>query len=230
MGVLQLSSPLEGCSTLTPPFNPNTTTIALIKRSGPNATQCTFVEKVQNAQLAGYAAVIVFDYEDEGLVIMGGSSNGVGIPSVFVTQASGQLLMSAQGNALVAITSSGFPGFYFGASYFFTAACFIAAGIMIVLFYACCRRRTFNRGEVVVYPPTQAAPMDVSALPSRVWTASKFNQVDRLSAFSSQTADDAETCCVCLSEYTVKDTVTTLPCNHIFHKECIEPWLTQRSR
>ena len=178
VGVLQLANPLEGCTILAPPFNPNTTTIALIKRSGPNATQCTFVEKVQNAQMAGYAAVIVFDYEAEDLIIMGGSSNGVGIPSVFVTQASGQLLMTAQGNTLVAVTSSGFPGFYFGATYFFTAACFIAAGIMVVLFYACCRRRSmyYNRGEVVVYPPTQAAPMDVSVLPTRVWTASKWSQ------------------------------------------------------
>ncbi|KAK2838860.1 hypothetical protein Q7C36_013674 [Tachysurus vachellii] len=35
------------------------------------------------------------------------------------------------------------------------------------------------------------------------------------------------TCVVCLDSFMRCDVVTTLPCSHIFHKTCIEPWLLE---
>jgi hypothetical protein len=32
-------------------------------------------------------------------------------------------------------------------------------------------------------------------------------------------------CCVCLTDFTVSDTITKLQCNHCFHNNCAEPWL-----
>ena len=37
-------------------------------------------------------------------------------------------------------------------------------------------------------------------------------------------------CAVCQSELERTDSVRMLPCRHCYHRECIDPWLTQRSR
>ncbi|EMP27155.1 hypothetical protein UY3_15754, partial [Chelonia mydas] len=36
---------------------------------------------------------------------------------------------------------------------------------------------------------------------------------------------DAENCAVCIENYKPKDIVRILPCKHIFHRTCIDPWL-----
>lgn len=35
-------------------------------------------------------------------------------------------------------------------------------------------------------------------------------------------------CAVCIEEYNVGDKLRQLPCQHVFHTECIVPWLTER--
>uniref|UniRef100_A0A8C3KPM6 Ring finger protein 149 n=2 Tax=Scolopacidae TaxID=8917 RepID=A0A8C3KPM6_9CHAR len=36
---------------------------------------------------------------------------------------------------------------------------------------------------------------------------------------------EVENCAVCIENYKLKDTVRILPCKHIFHRTCIDPWL-----
>ncbi|KAM9585238.1 E3 ubiquitin-protein ligase RNF149 isoform 4-T4 [Trichechus inunguis] len=36
---------------------------------------------------------------------------------------------------------------------------------------------------------------------------------------------DAENCAVCIENFKAKDIVRILPCKHIFHRTCIDPWL-----
>ena len=38
-----------------------------------------------------------------------------------------------------------------------------------------------------------------------------------------------DTCSICIENYQCKERVRALPCGHIFHTDCIVPWLTQRS-
>uniref|UniRef100_A0A8D1FQY7 RING-type domain-containing protein n=1 Tax=Sus scrofa TaxID=9823 RepID=A0A8D1FQY7_PIG len=46
------------------------------------------------------------------------------------------------------------------------------------------------------------------------------------SQFGSQGIDvDAENCAVCIENFKVKDVIRILPCKHIFHRICIDPWL-----
>jgi hypothetical protein len=35
---------------------------------------------------------------------------------------------------------------------------------------------------------------------------------------------------VCLEEYEVGEVLTTLPCFHQFHRDCIYPWLMQQGK
>merc|ERR1712146_491309 len=37
-------------------------------------------------------------------------------------------------------------------------------------------------------------------------------------------SDEGETCCICIEDFAQGDEIVTLPCNHIFHKQCITPW------
>ncbi|XP_053165747.1 E3 ubiquitin-protein ligase RNF149 [Hemicordylus capensis] len=39
----------------------------------------------------------------------------------------------------------------------------------------------------------------------------------------------AENCAVCIENYKPKDTVRILPCKHVFHRHCIDPWLLGHS-
>ncbi|XP_037662386.1 E3 ubiquitin-protein ligase RNF149 isoform X2 [Choloepus didactylus] len=46
------------------------------------------------------------------------------------------------------------------------------------------------------------------------------------SQFGNQGIDiDAENCAVCIENFKVKDIIRILPCKHIFHRTCIDPWL-----
>jgi hypothetical protein len=37
-------------------------------------------------------------------------------------------------------------------------------------------------------------------------------------------------CTICLQEFTANDTVGDLPCDHLFHKECLQTWLSRQNR
>ena len=39
----------------------------------------------------------------------------------------------------------------------------------------------------------------------------------------------SETCAICVDEFTEEDQVRVLPCNHIFHPQCIDEWLGHHS-
>ncbi|KAI8873192.1 hypothetical protein GQ42DRAFT_118294, partial [Ramicandelaber brevisporus] len=40
---------------------------------------------------------------------------------------------------------------------------------------------------------------------------------------------NAEPCSICLDDYAVGDTVRLLDCKHIFHTDCIDPYLSRTS-
>ncbi|WVY97326.1 hypothetical protein V8G54_029477 [Vigna mungo] len=95
-GVLYLAEPLDACTDLTNKVErlPNVSSpFALVVRGG-----CSFEEKVRRAQKAGFQAVIVYDNEEDGvLVAMAGNSAGIRIHAVFVSKASGEILKKYAG-------------------------------------------------------------------------------------------------------------------------------------
>ncbi|RAL16019.1 putative RING finger protein [Aspergillus homomorphus CBS 101889] len=44
----------------------------------------------------------------------------------------------------------------------------------------------------------------------------------------SDGADSSKMCVICMDEFHPLDSVRPLPCGHIFHASCLDPWLTKR--
>lgn len=99
------------------PAAPSGDAIALIERG-----VCTFSEKINNAEAAGYSGVVVFNSEAGGdaLVVMGG--NAVNLPGVFVGRSTGlliagvadasELVIGAPGESIdVSVVPNGWSGF-----------------------------------------------------------------------------------------------------------------------
>ncbi|RWS04200.1 E3 ubiquitin-protein ligase RNF13-like isoform X3, partial [Dinothrombium tinctorium] len=42
--------------------------------------------------------------------------------------------------------------------------------------------------------------------------------------------DRFDTCVICLEEYNEGDKLRALPCHHVFHVKCIDPWLIKRKK
>ena len=53
--------------------------------------------------------------------------------------------------------------------------------------------------------------------------------VDNLNTLILHNDLPEETCSVCLEDFKDGDTIKKLNCNHIFHKDCLEPWLNENN-
>ncbi|GAB2274702.1 hypothetical protein Dimus_009473 [Dionaea muscipula] len=42
--------------------------------------------------------------------------------------------------------------------------------------------------------------------------------------------EDSKRCAICLDDFEVKSQVTVTPCNHMFHEDCIVPWLKSQGQ
>ncbi|KTG01478.1 hypothetical protein cypCar_00030939, partial [Cyprinus carpio] len=50
-------------------------------------------------------------------------------------------------------------------------------------------------------------------------------QVRTIRKGDQETESDFDNCAVCIEGYKPNDVVRILPCRHLFHKGCVDPWL-----
>eukprot|EP01006_Ploeotia_vitrea_P008599 TRINITY_DN20652_c0_g1_i1.p1 TRINITY_DN20652_c0_g1~~TRINITY_DN20652_c0_g1_i1.p1 ORF type:complete len:544 (-),score=52.48 TRINITY_DN20652_c0_g1_i1:1289-2920(-) len=68
-------------------------------------------------------------------------------------------------------------------------------------------------------PQVEGASQDVIDAASDAWKLKDMKQLN-------VDADTENTnCTVCLSDFELEETLRTLPCNHIFHRDCVDRWL-----
>lgn len=213
IGTVQLASPLQACTPIARAKSADS--IALIER-GPSNTSCYFVNKVKNAQDAGFIAAIVYDdiYEGSLAQMDTDQDTHISIPSVFISKSSGlqiQSLMNHTGSTNSSVIAQIYPDYVLVRSFLFTFVTIVAGTSIIFTLFL------FYRRHMMLSRRTRRQIMtrrEVVRLPSR--------------SFRPEDAD--ETCCICLDNYKRGHVITILPCKHIFHKKCIRPWLEEQNR
>ncbi len=74
-----------------------------------------------------------------------------------------------------------------------------------------------------IFGPPESRGADASSIRSLPTNKLSEEDVNRL-------PKDHQTCSICLSTFEVGDEARRLPCFHVFHSSCIDPWLGQNSK
>ncbi|KAK9271459.1 hypothetical protein L1049_027050 [Liquidambar formosana] len=214
-GVLYAADPLDACSSLTNKVEPvegDSSSFVLIVRGG-----CSFEDKVRRAQTAGFKAAIVYDNEDDAaLVAMAGNSAGIKIHAVFVSKASGEVLMKYAGLTDTELWI--IPSFE-NSAWSIMAISFISLLAMSAVLATCffVRRHRIRRERPRASSVREFHGMSsrlVKAMPSLIFTAVLEDNCT------------SRTCAICLEDYSVGEKIRILPCRHKFHAFCVDSWLT----
>lgn len=73
---------------------------------------------------------------------------------------------------------------------------------------------------------TEGVPSENTENQPKQRTTSSTEENDSAAMNFNFEEDDDEICCpICLVEYEVGDEIRCLPCNHEFHKSCVDPWM-----
>ncbi|XP_039012369.1 receptor homology region, transmembrane domain- and RING domain-containing protein 1-like isoform X2 [Hibiscus syriacus] len=209
-GALEVAVPLDACTTLRNEFGSNksdTVRFALIIRGN-----CSFEEKIRNAQNGGFSAAIVFDDKySSNLVYMMVNPKGINVLAVFISKSSGEFLKDRargeKGECCI------YPPLN-GKAWTVFAICFLSlvviAAFLVIAFIAPRSLSNWRRRNLVKCVDTKT----VEALPCVVFSS------DHASTY-------AETCAICLEDYNDGELLKVLPCQHDFHSSCVESWLTK---
>ncbi|KAL8231038.1 hypothetical protein R6Q57_000816 [Mikania cordata] len=212
-GTLFLAEPLDACGPLTNKLNEDNVKqpFVLIVRG-----VCSFEDKVRRAQSAGFKAAIVYNNDDSDLVAMAGTSTGIKIHAVFVTQSTGLKLSKYAGLTTMELWI--IPS-YVNSAWSIMAISFISLLAMSAVLATCffVRRHRIRRGRPQGSRVREFHGMSsrlVKAMPSLIFTAVLEDNCT------------SATCAICLEDYNVGDKLRILPCRHKFHTICVDAWLT----
>ncbi|XP_063918395.1 E3 ubiquitin-protein ligase RNF13-like isoform X2 [Zophobas morio] len=212
-GVLVNAEPPDGCAELQPPPSDENETgkwIVLMPRY-TEKRNCSFEQKVRTGQAAGYDAVVVHNVNSNQLVPMSAKNDtGINIPSVFVSESSGLMLKKIYADPKYFIVITGESPFNIQTHLLIPFAivvgiCFIVMIIFLVV--KCIKDRRRQRRHRL---PTST--------------------LNKIPICKYQKGDPYETCAICLDDYIEGEKLRVLPCNHVYHTKCIDPWLTKNRR
>ncbi|CAK8684017.1 unnamed protein product [Clavelina lepadiformis] len=214
----------DGCSSfMYPGINSSTPWIALISRGN-----CTFSEKINNAYNRNATGVIVYSEENDKAPPVMSHTDAPKIVAISIHYDLGSEVAALVNDGNV-VSASILPGEeHINSSGSFqlekTSIIFVSVSFMILMlvslawlvFYYIQRFRmiqTHNRSQRLRASLAQKALAKIPVL-----TVKRGDSV-----ISSETI-----CAVCLESYKIGDTIRELPCKHIFHKKCIDPWLQSK--
>ncbi|XP_041051687.1 E3 ubiquitin-protein ligase RNF128 isoform X1 [Carcharodon carcharias] len=211
-----------GCNADIPYFRPDPQQpwVALIERGNG----CTFSEKILHAAEQGANAAVIFNYPTPANEVVQMSHPGTG-DTVAV------MIGNIKGSEILALVRDGISvsmvievGKQHGPwmnqySIFFVSVSFFvvtAASVGYFIFYSARRLRIARAQTRKQKQLKHEAKKAINQLDLRV-----------LKHGDQETGPDADSCAVCIEAYKPNDVVRILTCNHIFHKNCIDPWLLE---
>ncbi|KAM9410796.1 E3 ubiquitin-protein ligase RNF128a [Pholidichthys leucotaenia] len=194
--------------------------IALVKRGN-----CTFAEKINAAKRQGAAAVVVYNHDSSGnnTTLMSHMETG-DIVAVMVGNIKGMEIVTLlkYGTDVLLTISQGRAHGLWGDTYwlyFLSIAFFIVTAASVAYFVFISANRLYN---------LSLNRRNEKRLKSEAKKAIRRLQVRTLKQGDEETTSDSLMCAVCIESYKAGDVMTVLTCDHIFHKNCIEPWLLEK--
>ncbi|KAM8764999.1 E3 ubiquitin-protein ligase RNF130 isoform 3-T3 [Rhynchonycteris naso] len=193
--------------------------IALLQRGN-----CTFKEKISRAAFHNAVAVVIYNNKSkEEPVTMTHPGTG-DIIAVMITELRGKDILSYLEKNIsvqmtIAVGTRMPPKNFSRGSLVFVSISFIVLMIISsawLIFYFIQKIRYTNARDRNQRRLGDAAKKAISKLTTR--TVKKGDK---------ETDPDFDHCAVCIESYKQNDVVRILPCKHVFHKSCVDPWLSE---
>ncbi|KAI2668132.1 RING finger protein 150 [Labeo rohita] len=199
--------------------HPSIPWIALIARGN-----CTYREKIRHAAALNASAVVIFNMgtsnSNETITM---PHHGTGdVVAIMIPEPKGHEIMALlEKNITVAmhitIGTRNLQKYVSRTSVVFVSISFIVLMIISLawlVFYYIQRFRYANARDRNQRRLGDAAKKAISKL-----------QVRTIRKGDKETESDFDNCAVCIEDYKPNDVVRILPCRHVFHKNCVDPWL-----
>ncbi|XP_068942805.1 E3 ubiquitin-protein ligase ZNRF4 [Petaurus breviceps papuanus] len=215
-GYLIEARPPNACQPIEGPMisNHSLGSIALVRHF-----DCTFDLKVLHAQQAGYQAVIVYNVHSNDLVNMvhvyDDIRQQIEIPSVFVSEATSKdlrVILCGNKDAHVVLLPNHHHYTKLDCHPVLSVSWVLGRTVILLMSTLLILRRVW------LYWWQWRERGTVAKNPSRKKT--------HMRAFIHQ----SDVCAICLDEYEEGDRLKALPCTHVYHCKCIDPWFSQTLR
>lgn len=207
--------------------------IALIERG-----VCTFMDKLKIANKYNACAVVFYNNEEAAQMLLPSIDPiGSDLVSIFISKAEGGKILSKLKNGQVFMEisvgerkenpdpkpSDLTPSNNISrTSVLFVSISFIVLMIISLawlVFYYIQRFRYAHAKERLTRRLASAAKKAIAKIPQRT-----------IKVGDKELESEFDQCAVCIEGYKASDVIRILPCKHIFHKSCVDPWLLdQRS-
>ncbi|XP_074909860.1 E3 ubiquitin-protein ligase RNF128 isoform X2 [Buteo buteo] len=193
--------------------------IALIERGN-----CSFAEKIKVAARRGATAAVIYNAPDKGKGIVLMSHLGAeSIVAIMIGNLKGMEILHRieSGMKVTMVIEVGkkhgpwmnqYSIFFISVSFFIVTA----ATMGYFIFYSARRLRI-----------ARAQSRNQRQLKARAKKAIEQLQLRTLKQGDKETGPDGDSCVVCIELYKPNEVVRILTCNHLFHKNCIDPWLLE---
>ncbi|XP_061213988.1 E3 ubiquitin-protein ligase RNF128 isoform X2 [Neopsephotus bourkii] len=216
---IPVSDNLEACDANTrftvtkPPW------IALIERGN-----CSFAEKIQVATRRGAAAAVIYNKLGKGnSTVLMSHPGAESIVAIMIGNVKGMEILhrieSGMKVTMVIEVGKKHGPWMNQYSIFFTSVSFFivtAATMGYFIFYSARRLRI-----------ARAQSRNQRQLKAKAKKAIEQLQLRTLKQGDKETGPDGDSCVVCIELYKPNEVVRILTCNHLFHKNCIDPWLLE---
>ncbi|XP_028347512.1 RING finger protein 150 isoform X2 [Physeter macrocephalus] len=192
--------------------------IALIPKGN-----CTYRDKIRNAFLQNASAVVIFNVGSNTNETITMSHAGVeDIVAIMIPEPKGKEIVSLLERNItvtmyITIGTRNLQKYVSRTSVVFVSISFIVLMIISLawlVFYYIQRFRYANARDRNQRRLGDAAKKAISKL-----------QVRTIKKGDKETEPDFDNCAVCIEGYKPNDVVRILPCRHLFHKSCVDPWL-----
>ena len=209
-GLLKIPNPRNACMPIDPlpSFLLDKNMFALVTESNDQQL-CPYTLQAEHAEAAGYDVLIVYNHVDDTLKFMRGQ--GPSICSIYVTRFAGDDLRQYAYNpsrppsmqSEVFITRNPQLPLQF---YLIPFAAVVGICFLFMLVFTSVRYIRFRRS----IQKSRLSPANLKKIPTI-----KFKK-----------GDAYDMCAICLDEYEEGDKLRLLPCSHVYHCKCVDPWLT----